>query len=115
MLKLNKLKYAVLASVCLHNFIKKEEKLLAREERFYCPTNFGDRIVNNELILGECRKEMTSHHALQSLTSVTEKESLSGIVIRNMFKNYFTGVGQVPWQWKKSFGWSQLKEILIIN
>lgn len=44
MANLNVVQLIVLATVCLHNFIIKEEKKLPQDMRQYCPVNIDEQI-----------------------------------------------------------------------
>ncbi|XP_051164962.1 uncharacterized protein LOC127283891 [Leptopilina boulardi] len=84
----------VLATVCLHNYIIKEEKSLPLDLRHYCSANISDQIRN-----------VTDNSALQPLSipqSTTAKKNLARYN-KNHFKEYFMGPGKVSWQDRAAF------------
>lgn len=90
---LNVIKLIVLATVCLHNMIMKEEKNLPQDKRHYCPDNLIDQLGNSE------------NNAFQSLSisSSQKRQKHFAKSVRDHFKDYFMGPGKVPWQEKAVF------------
>lgn len=91
----------VMATICLHNFIKsQEENLVETKERIYCPPHFVDS-ENSEgnIIPGEWRQYTVN--ALRDIPP-TSKHHATTIVYnqRDKLANYFlTTPGQVSWQY----------------
>ncbi|XP_032685188.1 protein ALP1-like [Odontomachus brunneus] len=91
----------VMATICLHNYIKFEEDVVQIENRIYCPPNFVDsEDVAGNIIPGEWRRHVQNafrdipptsmHHA----TTVAYKQ-------RDKLADYFlTPQGEVPWQYQ---------------
>lgn len=92
----------VMATVCLHNFIKSEEDHIQGNERVYCPPNFVDsEDTAGNFIPGEWRRygddnaltdipPTSAHHA----TTIAYKQ-------RDKLADYFlTTPGEVPWQYE---------------
>lgn len=78
----------VKATVCLHNFIIKNEEKLAHSERRYTRP---------------MREEGEISGALQEVTNAGRSNAHSRRVsqIRDDFATYFENAGAVPWQWEK--------------
>lgn len=91
----------VMATVCLHNFIKFEEDLGQVENRVYCPLNFIDsENAAGNIIPGEWRRNIqnafrdipptSKHHA----TTIAYKQ-------REKLADYFlTPPGEIAWQYE---------------
>ncbi|XP_018376592.1 PREDICTED: uncharacterized protein LOC108769870 [Trachymyrmex cornetzi] len=91
----------VMATICLHNFIKSEENFIQSESRIYCPPNFIDSEDEaGNIIPGHWRRETENvlrnippssmHHA----TSIAYKQ-------RDKLADYFISrPGEVFWQYE---------------
>ncbi|XP_051170182.1 uncharacterized protein LOC127287352 [Leptopilina boulardi] len=82
------IKLIVLATICLHNFIIREEKKLPENLQKYCSANSAGQLGSLE------------DTALQPLVipqTKTDQQNLAR-TIKNHFKEYFIGPGKVPWQ-----------------
>ena len=82
-----------MAIVALHNM------LITKSKDSYAPINLVDYedIAQNRVIPGQWRETVDDANNLQ--TCAPRKASTNAKEIRNVFKEYFVGVGQVPWQW----------------
>lgn len=85
----------VLATVCLHNFIKKEEAKQSPAEHMYCPPNFVD---SNDAEDGHWRSEVVS--GMKDLGRVgANRATQESYNLRDTLASYFTSAaGEVPWQ-----------------
>ncbi|KAB0803820.1 hypothetical protein PPYR_00790 [Photinus pyralis] len=86
--------FLILATVCLHNFLKKDDHLPK-----YCPGTCVDREDESGYFLsGMWRQETTP---LKSVSTMgTNTNSRNAATIRNQFKEHFiSNVGALPWQW----------------
>lgn len=91
----------IMATVCLHNFIKSEEDRVQMNDRIYCPPNFVDsEDTAGNIIPGEWRRytdnaltnipATSAHHA----TTIAYKQ-------REKLADYFLSpLGEVPWQYE---------------
>lgn len=91
----------VMATICLHNFIKSEENVIQPDSRIYCPPNFIDsEDAAGNIIPGQWRRETENvlrdvpptsmHHA----TSIAYKQ-------RDKLADYFMSrSGEVFWQYE---------------
>lgn len=88
--KLETIEKIVQAIVCLHNFLKKEDKEKADNAR-YCPSNYVDR--ENEdgcIFLGEWRNEQAEVPQARRMGGNAYARSAS--VIRTEFTKYFMNI-----------------------
>ena len=78
----------------LHNILR------AVSKNSYSPHGFADEIEENGSIrLGEWRNELYS--VMRPLAATTSRHTgRHAESIRNIFREYFYGRGQVSWQWK---------------
>ncbi|KAJ8964454.1 hypothetical protein NQ314_004904 [Rhamnusium bicolor] len=84
-------------TVCLHNFIKKNEDLLPTIRRRYCHCN----IVNTEDGAGQWRNDVPteSFYIISNTRSNAYKKQAN--VNRQQFTEYFNDEGAVSWQIEK--------------
>ena len=84
----------VLAIAVLHNF------LLTKSRESYLPNGFVDEenLETGEVIPGEWRQNLTAITPLE--ISKSRKAPTSAKTVRDTFKEYFVGPGQLEWQWK---------------
>ena len=91
----------ILATVCLHSFLKKGDNNLPSVGRLYCPPNFVDREdEEGNILYGTWRQQITTLPSIGNAGS--NSHSQSAAAIRNTFKEYFVSEGAVPWQWKRN-------------
>ena len=84
----------VLAIAVLHNF------LLTKSRESYLLNGFVDEenLETGEVIPGEWRQNLTAMTPLE--ISKSRKAPTSAKTVRDTFKEYFVGPGQLEWQWK---------------
>lgn len=90
----------VMASVCLHNFLKTENDALPTRHRLYCPPNFVDsESQNGDVVPGEWRNE--DDEGFQNLASTSaHRATREAYNQRNSLANFFlTPEGELPWQY----------------
>ena len=82
----------VLAIAVLHNLF------LTKSEGSYIPTGFVDKenLETSEVIPGEWRQNIPKFTPLE--ISKSRKSAVSAKTVRDIFKDYFMGPGQVEWQ-----------------
>ena len=86
-LQLNNATKITLACCVPHNILRTHSK------NSYSPSGFADEVQEN----GNIRNDS----AMQPLTATTSKHpSHNAEKIRDIFREYFYGRGQVSWQWK---------------
>lgn len=87
--------HIVLATVCLHNFIKTQET--SRPLVQYCPLNFADTVsANGEISNGQWREEI---QPLISVRRMFQNRSVNvAYKLRDELKDFLNGVGAVHWQ-----------------
>ena len=83
-----------MAIAVLHNF------LLTKSSKSYLPNGFVDEenLETGEVIPGEWRQNLTAITPLE--ISKSRKAPTSAKTVRDTFKEYFVGPGQLEWQWK---------------
>ena len=79
----------VLAIAVLNNF------LLAKSRGSYLASGFVDK---ENLDTGEWTQNVPAFTPLE--ISKSRKTAVSAKTVRDIFKDYFMGAGQVEWQWK---------------
>ena len=85
----------VLASLVLHNMLRE------KSAETYTPKGFIDEIdCNSNIRNGSWRDETESDLVCSLISSKQNNFSKSAGEVRNSFKDYFYGPGQVPSQWK---------------
>lgn len=72
------------ASICLHNFVIKDEIRKPVNERRY----MFDRMEHNE------------YEVVRDIASIDKNEQRNAVPIRNKFVNYFMNEGAVSWQYE---------------
>ena len=82
------------AIAVLHNF------LLTKSRGLYLPSGFvnEENLETGEVIPGEWRQNIPAFTPLE--ISKSRKTAVSAKTVRDVFKDYFMGLGQVEWQWK---------------
>ncbi|GAB1867755.1 DDE Tnp4 domain-containing protein [Camponotus japonicus] len=96
----------VMATICLHNFIKLEEDCIPEKNRIYCPANFVDTEDNAGYIIpGEWRRNIQS--ALRDIApTAMHRETTSAYKQRDQAADYFlTPPGEIAWQYKYVRRW----------
>lgn len=91
----------VMATICLHNFIKFEENLVQVQDRIYCPPNFVDsEDASGNIIPGEWRRN--EQNALRDIPPTsTHRATTNAYRQRDKLADYFlTAPGEVPWQYE---------------
>ena len=83
--------------MALHNFIRKEEVLLAPEKRMYCPPGYVDY---EDQPNGSWREEVSETSALRDIGKMgSNMYSNTAKQMRDNLANYFVSeAGRVPWQ-----------------
>ena len=84
----------VLAIAVLNNF------LLAKSRGSHLASGFVDEenLDTGEVNTGEWRQNVPAFTPLE--ISKSRKTAVSAKTVRDIFKDYFMGAGQVEWQWK---------------
>lgn len=91
----------VMATICLHNFIKLEEDYIPEKNRIYCPANFVDIEDNaGNIIPGEWRRNIQS--ALRDIApTAMHRATTSAYKQRDQVADYFlTLPGEIAWQYE---------------
>ncbi|KAK4872529.1 hypothetical protein RN001_014558 [Aquatica leii] len=84
------------ATVCLHNFIVKNNTVE------YIQPGLVDAEHNGDLVVGEWRRDV-DRSCIQDLPQVgSNSYSKTAAHIRNQFAQYFMEEGAIPWQWDRS-------------
>lgn len=82
----------VKAACVLHNF------LCWRSDQSYTPRGYGDSALDNgQVVEGDWRAEGTGT-GFVGLTARGRNHTDNAAAVREMFANYFSGAGAVPWQ-----------------
>lgn len=91
----------VMATICLHNFIKSEEDLVQAEYRIYCPPNFIDsEDTTGNIVFGEWRRQTGNAFGDIPPTSMHHASSIA-YKQRDKLADYFlTSPGEIPWQYE---------------
>ncbi|EFN60345.1 hypothetical protein EAG_01318, partial [Camponotus floridanus] len=91
----------VMATVCLHNFIKSEENLIEVGKRIYCPANFVDsENVTGNIIPGEWRRNVQGAFT-DILPTSTHHSTIVAYQQRDKLANYFMAPpSEIPWQYE---------------
>lgn len=91
----------IMASICLHNFLKTENDQLPAQERRYCPPNFADaESENGQIRFGEWRDELLDDRA-NLRPSNSHRATQEAYRQRDSLANYFVTLsGKVPWQYE---------------
>lgn len=89
----------VMATVCLHNFIKCEEDLVEAKNRIYCPPHFIDSEDSEDNIIpGEWRQY--TENVLRDISPTSKHHATTIAYKRDKLADYFlTQPGEVPWQY----------------
>lgn len=90
----------VMATICLHNFIKYEEDLLQVENRLYCLPNFIDsEDAAGNIILGKWRQNVQNAFTDISPTSMHHATTIAYKQREKLADYFLTSFGEVPWQY----------------
>ncbi|XP_029162074.1 protein ALP1-like [Nylanderia fulva] len=91
----------VMATICLHNYIKFEEDLMQTENKIYCPPNFIDsEDATGNVIPGEWRR-YTQNVFKDIPPTSTHNATAVAYRQRDTLADYFlTPQGEVPWQYQ---------------
>lgn len=89
----------VLATMCLHNFIKNDET--APQQQRYCPPQFADREIDRQIIEGEWRELPGNDHLRPIEKCGVHRTTREAYSMRDTLSSYFmTAAGKVPWQYE---------------
>ena len=87
----------VLASIALHNYLRSQ-----KDNRYCCHIDPDHEDVDHNVVAGQWRQvEGAVLPGLDSNNS--QRYDMNGVNIREGLRNYFTGVGAVPWQNSRVF------------
>eukprot|EP00795_Rhopilema_esculentum_P005638 gene5638-10859_t len=92
----------VLASVALHNWLKKHEDTQQVYGRFYCPVGYTDYEDSHGILhKGTWRNEVSESGALQNIGKMgTNNYSKAAEYYRSLLADYFLSPqGELPWQY----------------
>lgn len=90
----------VMATICLHNFIKSEEHRMHANDRVYCPPYYTDsEDSEGNIIPGEWRR--CTENSLQDIPFTSRHHGATiAYKQRDKLAEYFlTSSGQLPWQY----------------
>ncbi|CAH1987006.1 unnamed protein product [Acanthoscelides obtectus] len=87
-------KVVVMATICLHNFLRKSHS----SRNIYTPDGTFDKEKNEKIIPGSWREGNGDKPSLAPLENVPRKSSISAQNIPAEFTDYFCSHGSVPWQ-----------------
>ncbi|XP_068989247.1 putative nuclease HARBI1 [Neodiprion pinetum] len=88
------------ASVCLHNWLKKDEDSTPAMKRTYCPPVFADSISSTGHINdGQWRAEVPCAMGIAKLRRTgSNRYSQNASIVRETFTDFFNNEGAVEWQ-----------------
>lgn len=91
----------VLATMCLHNFLKtKNDEKVPLQQR-YCSPQFADREMEGDLIEGEWRQQSQDNHIRPIGNAGAHRATREAYAMRDTLSSYFmTVAGEVPWQYE---------------
>lgn len=90
----------ILATVCLHNFLKIRDEALVPARRVYCPPTFTDWEDENGVVQPGRWRQM-QNNCFQGIPAVPFQNAPdNAVALRNSLAEYFlTPQGEVPWQY----------------
>ncbi|KAJ8914321.1 hypothetical protein NQ315_011308 [Exocentrus adspersus] len=89
----------VKSTVCLHNFINKND----REGQYVAPGYVDYENSSGDVIHGAWRKELQNENALRNISRTGANTfGRNAGHVRDMFAEYFCNEGAIPWQWNRS-------------
>lgn len=89
----------VKSTVCLHNFVKKNDN----QNRYVPPGYVDTENENGDIVYGDWRKDMEKDNALERVSQIgSNTYTKNAAEIRDDFANYFIHEGSVPWQWGRT-------------
>jgi len=89
----------IMATICLHNFLKTINDSASVQNRIYCPPNFVDTEHLNGIIPGAWRNENTT--GIKNIRpSTSHRSTTEAYKQRDTIADYLSSsVGEVPWQY----------------
>lgn len=89
----------IMATICLHNFLKTINDSISVESRTYCPTNFIDTEQVDGIIPGAWRNESST--GVESIRpSSCHRSTTEAYKQRDTLADYFfSSAGEIPWQY----------------
>lgn len=94
LLQPDKVQLVVMATICLHNFLKRSKT----SKNIYTPPTSFDVEVNRETQSADWRRDQNDHTSLLPLKNVPRKSKISAEKKRDVLAKYFSTVGAVHWQ-----------------